>query len=337
MSESSIKKESFEVTAPNSWMPWLVASIAALVILGIAIGLMALLGLFMTPQNDSGVKSLAAALGLIGAVLSAVLTLVGTIIKYSIDDRNERQAALDASRNYALALEAEKRNRIEAAIRAVDLLGENNKDTTNNQMGGALLALVSLDELDLAVSLLAQLWPTGNLSPHFARRILAAALKSSSEQTQTEAGIVLYKNASSIQQDGFHIWPDVTMSWRIDLFENCRLGLVCAAAEWLKAEIRMHRQGLPNATIILYGALEDPVDIIVDVAAACLRPLVNMLPEETWVYTPGGPPLVTVRQISERLNKLGSTAFTNFGEKYQADITDLYEAMAASVIQTAVK
>ena len=92
-----------------------------------------LLGLFDIPKDDPGAKTLAAALALVGSVLSAAMTLVGTVVKYSIDDRNARLAATDASRNYALALEAEKRNRIEVAIRAVNLLSENNKDTTHNQ------------------------------------------------------------------------------------------------------------------------------------------------------------------------------------------------------------
>src|SRR5690606_5158659 len=103
-------------------------------------------------------KTLAAALGLMGSVLSAAVALVGIVIKYSVDERSARMAAAEAARNHVLALDAAKRNRIEAAIRAVDLLSENNQNATNHQMGGAVLALSSLGEHDLAVALLDDLW-----------------------------------------------------------------------------------------------------------------------------------------------------------------------------------
>ena len=201
---ASVNEDPFKVPEASSWKPWLIASGAALAILAIPLGLMWSLGLFEIPKDDTGTKTLATALGLIGSVLSAVITLVGTVVKYSIDDRNAQLAAAEKARTHALAVEAEKRNRIEAAIRAVDLLSENNKDTTENQIGGAVLALVSLGELDLAVALLAQLWPKGLTSALVAEVVLRQALKTvktGSADTQISAAAVLLQNANQIQQD----------------------------------------------------------------------------------------------------------------------------------------
>ena len=330
MNETSLKQSDFIAAQPNPWRPWVAASIAAIAILGVAIGLMALLGLFKAPQNDTGTKSLAAALGLVGAVLSAVVALVGTIIKYSIDDRNARQADIDASRNYTLALQAEQRNRIEAAIRAVDLLSENNQDATKTQMGGALLALVSLGEMDLAISLLSQLWPTGKATPAVAGSMLVAALKSNSEQTQVATSIVLYQNASRIAQTGYDVWPLSYPSWREDLYTECRLGLVLAAAEWL-VSVKPERNTLPEAAVVLYQALDDSGKNIANIAAACLRPVVKALAGTAWTDYSGLK--VTVGQISDRLAKHGAPSFTNYEQKYEAQVGNLYAVLIAERAQ----
>jgi hypothetical protein len=334
MNETSIKQADFVAAKPNPWRPWVAASIAAVAILGIAISLMALLGLFKTPQNDTGTKSLAAALGLVGAVLSAVVALVGTIIKYSIDDRNARQADIEASRNYALALQAEQRNRIEAAIRAVDLLSENNEDATKSQMGGALLALVSLGELDLAVSLLSQLWPTGKTAPAVAEAILTASFRSISEQTQTSASIVLLQNASKIAQAGYNIWPITHLGnvcWRTSLNENCRLGVVLSAAEWLVSVVADQPPSLRDPALVLYQALQDPNTNIRDIAAACLRPVVKALPDSYWADNGTGL-RVTVADIASRLRsqQLDGTSFSSYAEKYETQLVTICAAAIAA-------
>lgn len=321
MSDSAIRQEDLVAARPNPWKPWIVASVASIAILGIAIGLMALLGLFKTPQDDTGTKSLAAALGLVGAVLSAVLTLVGTIIKYSLDERN-----------YALALQAEHRNRIEAAIRAVDLLSENNQDATKAQMGGALLALVSLGELNLAVSLLTQLWPSGKVTAAVADVILPAALKSKSPETQIAAAAVLAQNASRIEQPLANIWPLANLGWWTDLNGNCRLGLVLAAAQWLISVATDQPPSLRDPAVVLYQALEDPdTKNIVDIAAACLRPVVNALPDDSW--TDNGTGLrVTVADITKRLrlkNPSGAS-FTSYAANYEKQLNEIYAPAIAA-------
>ena len=89
MNERALPKEFFTTAEPSSWKPWLVASLAAVAILGTGIGLMYAAGLFDIPKDDTGAKTLAAALALVGAVLSAAITLVGAVVKYSIDEKGD--------------------------------------------------------------------------------------------------------------------------------------------------------------------------------------------------------------------------------------------------------
>jgi hypothetical protein len=242
------------------------------------------------------------ALALVGTVFSAAVTLVGTVLKYSIDDRNARLAFVEAGRNYALASDAEKRNRIDTAIRAVGLLGENNKNATEPKIGGALLALVSLGEHDLAVALLSQLWPPKLVSLAVAEVVMTRALASGYEDTQIAASTVLLQNADEIQQPGFHIWPIPVLNWRFDLPQNRRVGLVQAAAKWLKSELAKNSNLLPQASVVLYQALVDPDHGVKDIAAASLRPLILAFPPYFGKYLDGN--LVSVDQNRRPLDPI---------------------------------
>mgnify|MGYP001571988185 CR=1 FL=1 len=301
MKKSSLNLEQFCAAKANRWEPWLAASIAAILILGIALGLMKWLGLFEIPQNDTGGKAIAATIGLVGALLSTVVTLVGIVFKYSIDDRNARQADLDAKRNFSLALEEEKRNRIETSIRALDLIGENNKDAMHIATGGALIALVSLGELDLAVNLLDQLWPQSIVTSLVAKNVLLEALKAKSEETQILAGNVLYRNVSQISQKEYQIWPIPDLGWRQkDLHRDCRLWLVLSAQEWMVFDFKNNGRVLPPATVVLHKALKDEDVLIVTTAAASLRAVVERNEPDACTYASNGK-FLTVEDINKSL------------------------------------
>lgn len=323
MPNPQISKELSESPGPHSPRPWLIASIASLAILGIALGLMRFSGLLHVPnsEDETGAKILAAALALVGSVLAAAITLIGTVLKYSIDERTIRLAEVEAARNNALKSEAENRNRIEAAIRAVGLLGYNNQNSTAHQIGGALLALVSLEEHDLAVSLLHDLWQSNLASVFVAREVLRKALDTDSENTQTAAAAVLLQHADSIEQTGFHIWPLPTLRWRKDLPSNCRLGLIQAAAIWMKSELAKHESHLPDSAVVLHEALGDPDDLVKDVAWACLEPLSQAFPSEAYVSS--GDADVSIAKIKKRLAESQRSQRTNLGLRFESDIRDV--------------
>lgn len=322
MDQNSIDKEFFRAAEPNPWKPWLIASVAAIAILAIAFGLMKSLGLLDIPEDDPGIKNLAAALGMIGAVFSAAVTLVGIVVKFSIDDRNARLAAVEAGRNYALSLQAEKRNRIEAAIRAVDLLSENNQDTTENQISGAVLALVSLGELELAVTLLAQLWPAGLVSRGVAQSVTVRALACGSEETQGFVADLLFRNADRLSDKDTYFWPIPNLGWRTDLPTGSRITIIIAAVEWLKSELARDLDLLPNAEAVFYAALTDSNSVVVDLAAASLRPIAQNMAEGNSVHT--GETSVSVADIAKGLTRSPSSADTIQARQYEIQIRELF-------------
>lgn len=300
-----IEKKLFEAKQTPPWKPWLFASIAAFLILGIAIVLMKITGLLDIPEDDPGAKTIAAALALVGSVLASAVTLIGTVVKYSIDDRNYSLAYAESVRNHFQSQEASTRNRIEVALRAVDLLSENNKDSTPDQIGGALLALVSLGELSLALALVAELWPNGKVSPIIADRILSKAFQSESKEDISDASVILFQNADKITQGDYHIWPFSDNGWNKEYPTLARSTIAKAAAIWFVGDLRKKKDELPIASIVLYEVLLDPVDYVKAFGIVCLENLISHIPENQTIYE--GPDKVSIEDIKKRLSDLPQT------------------------------
>lgn len=325
------KSDTQSISSPTAdqsvWKPWAFAFAAAAIIMVVALLLMKSIGLFEIPKDDTGAKTLAAALGLVGAVLSSVVTLIGIVLKFSIDERNAQLASMEASRNFALASQAEQRNRIEAAIRAVDLLGENNKDATSNQMAGSILALVDLGEIDLAVNLLGQLWPTGGIAPSVAEFVTRAGLERGSAATQVTAAEILLQNASTIDQGPYNIWPLGILDWRADLADNCRTGLVRAAVQWLKFNIE-NRDNINGPVVVLYRVLDDLDKYIVETARAALEAVVDSLGESSSIVVSGNE-LLSTGTIKNRLASFGDPISSEDGLTSRQEIEKAVASMNA--------
>jgi hypothetical protein len=328
MTKSQVTSDSFTSSAkPSFWEPWLVGSFVAVVILLVALVLMKWSGLLDIPKDDTGTKTLAAALGLLGAILTAVVALVGTVVKYSIDYRSTQ-----------LAVDSEKRNRIQAAISAVALLSANNRDATPHQMGGVLLALTSLGEYDLAVSLLSQLWPYTVKSPIVANVVLEHALRAGLDSVKVEAVEVLLKHPDQIQQAGYDIWPLPHSGWNLGLPLSCRQGLIEIAAQWLLSTIEQRNRPAGNAVEVLYEALNDKDPAVHDIATACFASVVGKLPDEDFSWYSNSPDRkdLSVQTICERQPAICAhppdqpyEATTVYGQIIQKDLGELLARMAA--------
>jgi hypothetical protein len=99
----------------------------------------------------------AAAIALVGAFGASVVTLVGLTLKHSIDVRAERRQQIDSDRNYSLEQDAAARLKLEAGLRAVELIGGQDEKPAGLQRDGALFTLASLGFHDLALVLLEDL------------------------------------------------------------------------------------------------------------------------------------------------------------------------------------
>jgi len=298
MSEEQLSRHQFAPPARSAWQPWLFACLATLGVLVVSILLMGQLGLLNVPQGGDGTKTIAASLGLVGTVVAAAVTLVGTLLKYSSDERSAANSEIQASRNFQLAKEEAFQSRIDIALRAADLLGENNMNASEAQIAGAVLALVKLGELDLSVALLGELWPKDLVSMHVASQTLQAAFAQGSKHTKQDAACVLWQNASLIAEGDLHIWPFDNLKWPLDFEYKTRLALLLAAIEWFKFDLERRHFG-SDAVIVLFRALEDPSSNLADMAACALRPYAADATRPPFILEGGD--VLSIEMIQERL------------------------------------
>lgn len=157
-------------------------------------------GFLQVTGADANSKVVAAALALVGAFFGSAVTLVGMLLKHSVDDRSERRLTLDAERNAALSREteerlkldaernavlqkeAEERLKLEAAIRAVQLFTTNKGEMSPPiQLTGALFGLASLGQHELTLALAQQLLAKKALDSAAVAHLLDEALSANDE------------------------------------------------------------------------------------------------------------------------------------------------------------
>jgi hypothetical protein len=137
------------------------------------------LGLGTFAGSEGQAKVIVAGLTLLGGFLAAVITLVGVLIRASLDER------------------AEGRLKLEAGTRAVQLLVTADGQLSSlSQRGGALYLLSSLGFHELTLALTADLLSRGEVEPHTAASVLDMALTSGQAAIQAAAIDIVYDHAS---------------------------------------------------------------------------------------------------------------------------------------------
>jgi hypothetical protein len=172
---------------------------------------------------------LAPVLTFVGTSLTVAVTFVGLVAKDLGDRRIAQEAKRDAKR-----LEAD------SAMKAVGMLSTaNGKAAHPATAGGALLALASLGQTQLAVSLLFDLWQDEKISSSVAVLLVEQALKSDSAQAQTDAAVALSENLPrlvTIDDDGekAYDWPyDFDCNWATSPPEQEARGVLLAALVYM--------------------------------------------------------------------------------------------------------
>lgn len=172
------------IEEPDTTIPWVVV-LGSFVMFAVVALLMYRAGLFDAPGNEAESNTLAAVLGLLGVLLTELLVGAGLLLKHSFDVRTYRLAVyeqrrlnLESIRDDSLQTREQERLEVEAqraehhkrieqerlrqdtVLRAVELLSDDSgsADASPAQQVGAIRALVSLNEIELAVSLLDMLW-----------------------------------------------------------------------------------------------------------------------------------------------------------------------------------
>ena len=105
--------------------------------------------------------------------------------------------------------EAEKRLKMEAAIRGVGLLSSPaTRVAPKAQKAGALLALAKLGQIDFALSLLDELWRKDEVETSTAVWLINQSLKSDDLNTQNDGAEILDSYATRLAIAGHMRWPD---------------------------------------------------------------------------------------------------------------------------------
>ncbi len=244
---------------------WFVGVLTPFVLIVLVIIQLGFWGVLGTGRPADADGLVAAVVTLVGALLAATVTVLGVLAKSSIDKRNQDRLHVDT------------------AIRAIGLLSTpDGKPAPTTQVGGALLALADLDRLDLALALLQQTWPEGDVPLTAAVLVLDRAFTSGDPFLQHRASVVIRMHADLLRPSaGPIMWPDsLAASWnsvkeRISRQNNLE-ALVCALTshpgiEWSTEEL--------GHIVILFLAIEDhdPAAEICWGAAFALKSLLPML------------------------------------------------------------
>lgn len=197
---------------------------------------MGYLGFFTFTGSDPSSKIVAAALALVGAFLGAAVSIVGLVVKYSIDRQTESRQAMESERAAALQREAEQRLKLEAGVRALQLFSTNaGEPTPAIQREGALFMLANLGQHELTLQLVDELLVKGDLSPGAAVAILNQAILQGGEDQKTRAISVFSSHAASMVTPAGADVPECLLNWVPGLPPYVREWGVIALADVLLA------------------------------------------------------------------------------------------------------
>jgi hypothetical protein len=175
-------------------------------------------GLFRYDGTEPSAKAIAASLALAGALVGSLVSIVGIVLKHSLDLRTaalnaetERRLGIDAERTSKLQGEAERRLTQEATIEAAKLLGSSSKV-------GALFALSSLGMHDLATVLTGHLLAMGRVDANSAAWLLDRTLKTGEPLLQNEAAYLLEVYVHKfLMPNGKGTFPSCILNWDLSL------------------------------------------------------------------------------------------------------------------------
>lgn len=209
------------------------AALATMVL--IAITAILLLRVLSLPKvGTTSAPVLAATIALPGVVATAAVTLIGYLLKQSVDLRTTRLAEESA----AAARVEQKRLRVETAMGIVRLLATSaGTPAPVVQISAALRVLSQLGDTDLALELAAELWPKKQLTANSAVELCESAISSAEPELQRAAAILIFNNWRQLTSDaGQAQWPSsLLLGWPDHFDLEARHILTKALVEWVAA------------------------------------------------------------------------------------------------------
>jgi hypothetical protein len=206
-------KEALKTTAP--------VAAGVVVLFAILVVVLVAAGVFHQGTSENDVTVVAGMLTLLGGLIASAFTLVGLLLKHSIDQRTARQAD-----------ETEHRLRLETSIKAVELLTlPDGSPAPPSRQAGALFVLGAepLEQLELALALLDENWRAGAIRPTAAVWVIDRALRSDDPNLQLSAATTLLRHADLLPKtDGSGVeWPTcIALVWPREVDYFARVALI---------------------------------------------------------------------------------------------------------------
>ena len=307
-------------------------SVVLFLLFGAAVALLWRLGIFDAHTRASNAQIIAAALGLVGVLVTASLTFVGVLLKYSIDTRTAQQA-LDAQRRTEKQAEQEQlRQQLETSIRAVELLTEDGKPAGPTRQAGALFVLVNQDQLEFADALLGQIWADGAITPGAASWVVNQLLLKGDTALQRQAADLLNSHAETLASvpTGYEFPECMDLAWNIDVAPAAREALVEALMKILLAKKfpAWNPDDLNGVAVQfqIIGRTEDQSHIR-NSAYLCLEALVEQIlapgdvTPDTHLFAPDG--LISFAELRDEATR----ATTDVGDNVLSNVTTFVELM----------
>jgi len=220
---------------------WLAVTLGSVIALCAALlFVMWRLGFFNFSGSDPSSKVVAAALALVGTFIGTVVSIVGTLLKHSIDQQTERRLQIESERNAALKEDEKKRLKLEVAVRTLQLFSNSaGQLAPDMQRDGALFALSSLGEYELtlliAESMLVDKTLNPKLNPNTFTTLLNDAILQGSDEIKNSAIDLFHRHANKMLIGNGMAIPRALLSWRPELTDYVREWGVAAIARAMLA------------------------------------------------------------------------------------------------------
>lgn len=225
-------------------------------------------GLLLGPLHlgDGEAPRLAAVLTFVGVLVTASVTLIGFMVNRQTEHRLQTEK-----------VEQSRQLRLDSAMRAGQLIAPADGGSSDPAaLASGLLALTKLDNADLAVTLLVDLWSPENprVAHETAVLVIDAALRSPSSNAQLIASELLCRHSTRLNPCQSLHWPSaVEGCWVPDLSPRAKLLLVEALVNMTLAG-PTDESALRAVAVRLYGIWRDDPD---DRVRGCIGKLIDSL------------------------------------------------------------
>jgi hypothetical protein len=246
--------------------------------------------LFDFTGTDPSSKVVAASIAVVGGFFGSILVFAAALLTHSIQ------------------LRAEKRQGLEAVIRAVGLLTtQSGAPVSATQRAGVLFALESLEMLPLALTMLRQMLATDEIDRAAAVQLLDRGLRSGKADLAVESAIILNEAAPRLATASGYAFPQCAdLTWPTRLPEGAREMIALARMRLVLSQPRRRWQlgDLFSHTAGLIAAWRaEKVERIKRDVGLFLTGLLTIYEDGAILYPPAGP--VRVDEVRKELGAAG--------------------------------